>query len=721
MLNRRLVVLFVLVFLGLCVLATRLRTLQFTQADAMRKELQISLMQRSPIETARGAILDRNNIKIAYDKPSYHLVMDYRAMNLDDGWLARAASDRLEASGEKFATRAQRSQRIAELKETIKREIDAIPAAIAQRCDTSDLDDPSPDAPPLEKVLARFHAIREDINTLRVNVWDFALRRDRARDEDFNRMLEAEKLTHIIIPHITDDLAFYFIAHAQEYPGLIVRDSRLRVYPYKDVACQVIGSLRRVNAAERDRLPFRFPNLRSEGDEGQLNGYRDIDLIGDTGVEAKKEDTLHGQRGCWIIERGGNVSDDAAPAVDEDTASSPDRRIDPKFGQDVRLTLDIALQQDIEAALHDPAKRLLRGKDDKDHFVAVVVLSMDGQVLSLISTPGYDLNDMDNIRNDLNQDEYRRPQANRALQGYQPGSTIKPLIATAALTEHLVTPQETITCNGYLFPNRPTQYRCSIYLESHATHGPLQLADAIAQSCNIYFYTLGGRLGTERLVSWLSAFGLGRDSGLELHDQDGLLPQPRQNPDEDQYNAILMGIGQGPVFATPLQMASAYATLLRGGQWIQPHIFADTVPQTSQMFHIAPEHLAAIREGMRRTVTVGTAKKVMTLHIPVAGKTGTADVKRKAFDDEGHPVFDPLKNADGTPKLGPDGQPQFARAFTAGTDAWFVGYVPADKPKFVIAAVMEFGGHGGAFSAPIVKETILQLEKHRYLPQMDVP
>ncbi|MCL2641244.1 MAG: penicillin-binding transpeptidase domain-containing protein [Phycisphaerales bacterium] len=692
----------------------RLHTLQFTQAEESRKELQASLMARSIIETARGTIYDRKNVAIAYDKATYHLAMDYRAMNFDDGWLARTAADRITTAGETFANKAHRDRRVTELKNQIKQEIDAIPSVIARRCDTSE-----------EEILAKFNKIREEIRELRISVWDFRQQRAKTGDDNFTRMLLEEKLTHMIVPQITDDQAFYFITHAQNFPGLIVLDSRTRVYPYKDVACQIIGSLHRVDKNHRARLPFRWPSLKSDDDEGQLDGYRTTDLIGIDGVEAKKEHVLHGSLGCRIFERGRpppSPNDDAAPILDEDAASSPDRRIEPKFGQNVHVTIDINFQRDVEAALRDPTQRLLRGDDGKDHFAAIAVLAMDGQVLALVSTPGYDLNEAGAIRNDLNHDKYRRPLTSRALLGYIPGSTIKPLIAAAALSENLITPQSSITCSGHLRPDRRDRFRCDIFVTAGATHGPIQLVDALAKSCNIYFYTLGGRLGKDRLVSWLTAFGFGRDSGFELPDADGLI---RPRDDDIVGELYLLGIGQGPVLATPLQMASAYATLLRGGQWIQPHIFADTEPRKEQAFRISSEHLAAIKDGMRRTVTAGTARRVMTLRIPVAGKTGTADVeKRRAFDDDGNPIFDfdrPLRNPDGTPKLGPDGRPLFEQATTSGTDAWFVGYVPADNPKFVIAAMMEFGGHGGTASVPIVKEVILQLQRHHYLSQMDVP
>src|ERR1035437_3680271 len=373
MLNRRLVVLFILFVAGFCALAFRLAHLQITQAEHWQEEMRLSQHHPALIETARGAILDRNNIPLAFDKPSYYLAMDYRAMNHDDRWLARLASDRLKQQG--FKDRVERSRRIPETKLRIAEEIDAIPAVIAQRCDTSELIEPSPDAAPVEKVLARFQSIRETIHNLRTQIWSQSGKPDDKSDAEFHRLLKDETLTHTIIPHISKEVAFYFSVHADEYPGLYVLDSRSRVYPYKDVACQVLGTLRGVDEKSKANSPFKYPDLRTDKDLGNLAGYRDEDRVGESGMEKVLEKDLHGSRGCRIVEFD-LPGDDAAPAVDEEEAASPDRYIPPVFGKDGRLTLDISLQQDLEQALNDPARNFLKGKDGRDHFVAVVVLSV---------------------------------------------------------------------------------------------------------------------------------------------------------------------------------------------------------------------------------------------------------------------------------------------------------------------------------------------------------
>jgi penicillin-binding protein 2 len=417
-----------------------------------------------------------------------------------------------------------------------------------------------------------------------------------------------------------------------------------------------------------------------------------------------------------------------------DSTAEPEKRIDPIPGKDVKLTIDLALQNDIYKALLDPAKHLLRSEDagdTKNHFVALVIMSLDGQVLSMISLPTYNPNAIDTLRAQLNADEANRPLANRALQSYQPGSTVKPLLASAALTEGVITPETTITCNGYLFPNRPGSFRCSIYVETNgrATHGPLQLVDAIAQSCNIYFYNVGRMLGLEKLNHWFALYGLGSDTGFELPESDGFIPttQSLADPDAAKTEALFLGIGQGQVNATPLQMANAYATLLRGGLTIAPRLLFDAPQTRKQLFTLDPTILATVKAGMRAVITRGTAKEIFAgFHLPIAGKTGTADTSRPAFDDQGRPLYDtsrPRVDNDGKPLHDAQGKPIFSRVSKSGTDAWFISYAPASDsapPKFIIAAVMEFGGYGGKAAAPMVKQALLELEKHHYLEALDV-
>ncbi len=742
MLNRRLITLFILFTLGFLALGLRLAKLQLADASHWQEQMQNATRRTYSIDTARGAILDRNGQVLAKDVPCDDLAIDYRAMNGDDQWLSSMALKRI--ASEKFDNAADKRRRRDEMKKIIADQVDTIPEAIAQVCRI-----------PKEDILARYEDIRQRIHLLHQDLWfrKYDRQNPAATDADDDKDSSAddqpldltyrkedltdERRAHTIVHNLPPLIANYFRQHADDFPGLIVRDdANLRVYPNGEIASQVIGTLRTINGDEiaRDidenpdeKVPkFKLPDF--DGDPGDLSGYQPGDSIGESGAEKILDPYLHGTQGAGLhIVGNGNTGDS-------------DQRIEPIPGKDVRLTLDIALQRDIHNALKDPNKHLLWGTntatdqtEHKDHFVALVVLRIaDGQILTMLSWPNFDPNTIDQTRVALNHDDFRRPLANRALDSYQPGSTVKPLLATAGLTEGVITPETTITCNGYLFPDRPKAFRCSIYVETNgrATHGPLQLEDAIAQSCNIYFYTLGGRLGIDKITNWFRAYGIDQYSGFELESKDhprGLLPtltDPR-DANEDRTESLFLGIGQGNVGATPLQMANAYATLLRGGLAISPRLVIGNPPTQEQRFRLDPSIVATVRGGMEAVVSRGTAKEIFRgMHLPIAGKTGTADTSRPMFDEAtGQPVYDtnrPILDPDGHPRLDPDGKPLYHRASQTGTDAWFVAYAPADNPQYVVAAVMEFGGFGGKAAAPMVKEALLQMERHGYLEKMDV-
>ncbi len=698
MLNRRLIFLFILFIVGFAALGFRLASLQLAGADRWQNQMREALHRHQKIETSRGQILDRYRVTLAHDVVCDDLAIDYRAMNLDDKWLTDAARARLK--NEKFADAGEQLRRIAETKADIAARIDTLPDVISKVCNLSK-----------EDVLERFQEIRQRIHALHEDYWSRRYNRQNptapdvddqesianSLDTSFKKTdIKDERLSHTIVHALSNDIANYFRQHLDEFPGLVVLDNAdTRAYgplvpppdaandqaapydpTYAESACQIVGTLRNINAdaiTDKSKL-FDYPNLLADNPNdhpGNLAGYLPGDEMGESGAEKYLESQLHGTRGVRLNERF-------------QPNAEPEKRIDPIPGKDVLLTIDIKLQHDLYNALIDPAKHLLRGQDGKDHFVALVILSLDGQVLSMISLPTYDPNRIETMRNELNADEYHRPLANRALQAYQPGSTVKPLLASAALTEKVITPETTINCNGYLFPNRPNIFRCSVYVETNgrASHGPLQLEDAIAESCNIYFYNVGRLLGLEKLTHWFDLYGLGRDTGFELPEANGSLPSADTlaDPDAAKTESLFLGIGQGHVSASPLQMANAYATLLRSGLDIAPRLLLDEPQKRRQRFQLDPAILATVKAGMRGVVTRGTGKEIFAgFNLPIGGKTGTADTSRPAFDEKGQPLFRPLLDDAGQPRLDATGKPLLARVSEKGTDAWFLAYAPRQR------------------------------------------
>jgi penicillin-binding protein 2 len=749
MLNRRLWILFFAFLLAFAALTLRLAQLQLKDAPSARQRVAQFLHPQDVIETYRGPIVDRNGQILARDVPSDELAIDYRALALDDAWLTQKAVSQLRTSNEwtRFENRAQRSRRIEQIKADLATRIDAIPDVLAAALAPFDgLSVPAEK----ERLLQRYFEIQQRVHLMKQDVWIHRYNRDAASqapstgdsDAELNDaeldalfrkiQLKDEVSAHSLHANLPPELALHFKRLAADYPGLMVRDMAAynrREYPFAQATAHIVGTLRSVDADTLNAHRFREPNLLGDDDPGNLAGYLPGDHIGETGVERLAESLLHGTRGERLLDLG--KVDDTAPGTQPRDA----RRIEPVPGQAVQLTIDAAFQRDLFLALTDSRsslsasvlnheKSLLQGDDGKSHFAAMVVLGMDGQILALVTYPSYDPNTYDTAKIALMQDNFRKPLFNRAIRmTYAPGSTVKPLVASAALAAHAITPSDQITCTGHFFPSRTDIFRCDL----RTGHGPIALVDALAESCNVYFYTVGQRLGLERLTQSYRDYGFGRDTGMELSEAQGHLPQPESVDQEDaKSDALLMGIGQGPIDVTPLQMANAYATLLRGGTAVAPRILTATPPQQSQAVRVSPQDLAVIRRGMERCTSAGTAASIFSsMRLRVAGKTGTADRERPLFDDAGNPIDDtsrPVLNPDRSPKLKPDGTPMYRQLIGKDLyDAWFVGYAPADKPQYVVAAVLEWGGHGGRAAAPMVREAFLQLQAHGYLPHMDIP
>ncbi|HEY4328634.1 MAG TPA: penicillin-binding transpeptidase domain-containing protein [Phycisphaerae bacterium] len=743
MFNRRLLILFVAFFLGFGILVLRLAKLQLVEAQLWRGRVAQFLHPQYSIESYRGMIVDRNGQVLARDVPSDELAIDYRAISFDDDWLTKKAADQLRAQGkwgDYFSSRAQRNLAIEEIKPDLYDKIQAIPHAVAEIL--SQVDHISVEEE-LEIVLQRYSEISQKIHAIRQDVWSRKYSRDTAaqapssgdRDSEVDDsaldamfrqiQLKDEVAAHTLRANLPPQVALYFKQHAADFPGLVVRDMseyNRREYPFGEATAHVVGTLRSIGPDALADHRFREPNLLADNEAGDLSGYLPGDKVGETGIERLSEDILHGTRGERLLDLSDQPTQPSGAAAG--APSTDARRIEPIPGKTVQLTLDAAMQRDIYTSLKDPAKHLLKADPDdpKDHFVAIVVLSMDGQILSLVSYPSYDPNTFDATRAQLMRDNYQRPLVNRATSEiYHPGSTVKPLLSVAALSEHVMTPTETVHCVGHFYPSRSDIFRCE------EVHGDVSMVRAIAESCNVYFYTVGERLGVERETQWYSRFGFGADTGMEMGEARGNLPSPSQriDPDTLKSDALLMGIGQGPIDATPLQMANAYATLLRGGIAVAPRILAATPPRQSRVMQIPAQDLALIRQGMEQCTVEGTGKDIFgKFHLRVAGKTGTAEMERKVFDDKGNPIDDPLRplvNPDGSPKLKPDGTPAFRQLMERHSDSWFIGYAPADKPQFIVAAIMEWGGYGGKHAAPLVREAFAQLESHGYLPRTDVP
>ena len=340
---------------------------------------------------------------------------------------------------------------------------------------------------------------------------------------------------------------------------------------------------------------------------------------------------------------------------------------------------------------------------------AVALDPASGAILAMTSTPAYDPNNFTTgidpgLWAALRSDEHT-PLMNRVIQGqYSPGSIFKIVMAIAALEEGIVTPQTEFHCSGALAIYN-TVFRCN----RAGGHGRVRLHEALAQSCNVYFYQVGVRLEIERIARYARRMGLGDLTGVDLpHEVSGLVPSPewKQRVQGQPWFAgetVSVAIGQGQLSVTPLQAARLVALVANGGKLPHPHLVARVGDraQSSEAprdLGFAPSTIAAVRAGLCAVVNGGgTGWRAKLPGIEVCGKTGSAQVVARARADE---------VADVATKYLPH--------------AWFVAFAPAEEPQIALAVLVENGGSGGQTAAPVAREILAHYFGVRLPPPIPV-
>jgi cell division protein FtsI/penicillin-binding protein 2 len=448
--------------------------------------------------------------------------------------------------------------------------------------------------------------------------------------------------------------------------------------------------------------------------------YREGDRVGDSGVEASMEPFLRGLRGR------------VTSRVDGGEATL----LSPQAGRDITLSLDAMLQARVQALL-DPQVGLASVQPwhgtkgtpggptldvGEPLFGAAVVLDVaSGDILAAVSTPTFTSSQLRESLDVLVRDDFRKPLVNRVWGvDYAAGSIVKPLIYVGAVERGQCAVDERIACDGYLIPGQPNTLQCLIWKRFRSTHNtvfgaPLDAEQAIGASCNIYFYTLGRRLGPKGIESVYREFGVGEGFGLragpEFEGHLGLLPAPGETaPPLETGDAIQMGIGQGPISWTPLHAAASYATLARGER-VHPRLVLSPqqASKPSQRLQAPPEATQRALAGLwfsvgnergtghHMTSQEGTREPIFNAAgISVWGKTGTATAPALLIDPDGS---GPLPR-------------QLARD---GDHSWFVILCGRESPRYAIAVVMDYAGSGGKVSGPIANQIIHALIAEGYL------
>ena len=469
----------------------------------------------------------------------------------------------------------------------------------------------------------------------------------------------------------------YIEEHASEFPGVEVRTEAVREYPQGTLAAHVLGYTGEASDSE----------LNAEGST-LVSG----DTVGKSGAEAQFESVLQGDRGRRLLE--------------VDAMGRPHRVIQdtmPVQGHDVRLTIDSRIQKVTERALAQAMQDAHRKGSLKARAGAAVALDVKtGEVLAMASLPTYNprvfLGGVSNKEwKKLNAKSSDYPLTNRAIQAQYPAaSTFKAFVGLGGLEDGLISPVTTFICTGR-WTGMGAQWPKLCW--ARYGHGPESIVGAIRDSCDIFFYNVGYRFykaGGEKLQKFVRKFGFGQDSGIDLPGEAaGRVPDIKWKqtynadyPEMQQWlpgDTVNMAIGQGDLLITPLQLADAYAGIANGGNVMRPHILGSVLgpdgksvlnakPEVAYRTKVSASHLATMKAGLIAVTQAGTAKGAFrNFSITVAGKSGTAQVTGK------------------------------------GDLALFVGFAPAQHPKYCVAVVIEEGGHGGSVSAPAARQILAKL------------
>ena len=694
-----------LVLLG--VVFGRVVQLEVTQGGAFRSQAAQPLVRQRDLPGLRGRIFASDASVLACDKEVLALAVHYRYLEqpANERWLRYAARRRLSKTARKDP------RQVAAEMSRLRAERRQLQARLAQLCDLS----PEEWNRRARQIQARVERIAESVNrrhradsgqcagttasaaTSNASLPQSTLKRLRQSALDALRgsvdelppsriTVAEERDYHVMAEDISLAVAAEVQSHPESYPGVKTTERLRRDYPFGRLAAHVLGHLGKLHEEE----------LPADDD-----GYRPDDRVGRMGLERRYERLLRGRRGVAV-----ELTDHSGRVL------SSYRRREPGVGRDLILTLNRPLQHSAETLLDEALERRALGASEPEPAGgAIVVMDVhSGAILAAASAPRFDPNLFAGGQSDklsALMENPAHPLFDRvARMAIPPGSVFKTLSAVALLEAAAVDPEEPFFCQGYL--QHPDRLRCTIYRRHGTGHGEVTLYDALAQSCNVYFFHHAGRLAPQALANWASRFGFGHTTGVDLPSEaTGILPAPaniRALEGHDWRLADMQAtvIGQGSLTATPLQVVRMMAAVANQGKLVTPHLVstlglpiladgqsaADLPDLSEDPIRIPPPRpipglhdstLAAIRAGLARVVSdaSGTAHGTVFLDsVAVAGKTGTAETGAGREDH-----------------------------------AWFAGYVPADRPKLAFCVVLEHSGSGGQGAGPVAKRLVLRMQQ----------
>jgi len=464
----------------------------------------------------------------------------------------------------------------------------------------------------------------------------------------------------LLKPKLEVDEIRKFEANIESNKGFVVIADTSRYYPYKETMAQVVGYVGKIFS----------------DDKAIYKDYPLTSMVGKDGLESYYESTLQGKWGRRLVEV------DAYGRLKQDLGT-----ISPQQGDDLITTIDKDLQIKFYESLEKQLKNL-----GVSSGAGIALNPKTGEVLAMVNLPSFDPNVLvkgspsDLINQYLTSKHY--PLFNRVISGlYSPGSLIKPLVALAALEEKIINPLKKIYDEGQIVITSPYNPKEKYIFNDWQPHGWVDMRKALAVSCNVYFWTVGGGykditgLGLEKIKKYWNLFGLGRKQGIDLDDESvGALPDEewlkKVRPNDslwklgDTYN---ISIGEGGLTLTPLQMADYISTIANNGILMKPHLKKDISPTPLLNLNVSLENLKIVQEGMRQVVTEGTATSLNDLPMEAAGKSGS---------------------------------PKFISLGKEKYHALFGVYAPYSDPQIVILVLIEQPPQGSIATLPIVREVL---------------
>ncbi len=454
---------------------------------------------------------------------------------------------------------------------------------------------------------------------------------------------------------------------ADVFSDVSVITQPVRTYPYPELGAHMLGRVGMINSEEYE--------------QNKDSGYSINAYIGKSGIEKLLEEYLKGENGAGSVVQSAD-GHSMGYNVEKEAIS----------GRNVMLTIDLDMQIACEEALRETiseinasAKNAEEGRDADAGSIVVIDVN-SGDILAMVSYPSYDIETFSESYNELLENP-SNPLFDRSLAGtYSPASTFKPLVGIAALEEGIITPEDTILDTGKYTYFSDYQPACWIYNQTGGSHGYLNVSQAVRDSCNVFFFDVGRRLGIDDINKYASKFGFGQKTGVEIPgEQEGLVSSPenrkKMNAIWNPGDVCQTAIGHSDTLVTPLQLANYMATIANGGTRYKPHLVKsienpdksageETQPEVVEKIELDKKTTRAITEGMRMVVTEGTAYNAfLGCDVQVAAKTGSA---------------------------------QTAGIYTNGV---CIAYAPYDKPQIAIACVIEKAG-SGAKTANVIRRVV---------------